>query len=74
MNGEVIKDCTFDKKTGIIKIPASYYKNNKEREKFNVPVAVEFLSRTTNKELKNLSLNVEIKNYFTKKTSITTCF
>lgn len=63
-NGIRLNDCEYDKKTKMIKIPYSYYKNKKQ----NIPVQFELVSAVDKKELKNIDVNVKTKNIYTKKT------
>lgn len=66
-NGEVINDCTFDSKTGVIRIPAEYFKEYNKEQKASVPVQIQFLSRLTEKELNNLPISLTKIKYITKK-------
>ncbi len=65
-NGEVIDDCIYDKKSGILKIPEHYYKSIDNKYKVKTPVAVQFLSRKSLKDINNLSISLKEKNIFSK--------
>ncbi len=65
--GNTLKDCTYDKKTHVVKIPFSYYKDKKEKE---IPVQVQFDTRMEKKDIKRVKINIKSKNIFTSSKTV----
>ena len=60
-NGEVIDGCEYDKKTNTIKVPISYFEN----EKLN-PIQVEIQTLMKKDDFNNLDVTAKVKKYITK--------
>ena len=61
--GEVLSDITYDDKNRVINIPDTYFSDEENK----TPLQVEFVSRITDVELKNINVDLTI-NKFVKKT------
>ena len=57
INGEVIDDAKYDKETGKISIPASYFSDKKIN-----PVQIEYVSRISDLDLKNIKVSLNVDN------------
>jgi hypothetical protein len=70
VDGEVIDDCSYDKKTHIIKVPYSYYKGLEDKYE-DGPVQMEIESLLTNKEIENIKVDYSIKKLVTYENTAT---
>lgn len=61
-NGEVIDGCEYNTKTNIIKVPISYFENNK-----SMPIQMEVQTLMKKDTFDNLSTTVNVKKFITKK-------
>ena len=60
--GELIDDCEYDKETNIIKVPISYFKENKIH-----PIQLEIQTLMTQDDFQNMETEVNVKKFITTK-------
>ncbi|MBR4351247.1 MAG: hypothetical protein IKP98_03400 [Bacilli bacterium] len=66
LNGEVIDGCEYDFKTNVIKVPVSYFEENKI-----IPIQAEIQTIMSKDEFENLELTSNVKKLVTKKVKST---
>ncbi len=62
LNGEIIDGCEYDKKTNSIKVPASYFAENKFH-----PIQLEIQTLLSKDDFYNMETVVNVKKFLTKK-------
>ena len=62
INGEVIDGCEYDKKENVIKVPASYFEENK-----TIPIQMELQTLMDYSVYENLETKVNVKKFITNK-------
>ncbi|MBR4830327.1 MAG: hypothetical protein IKZ96_00980 [Bacilli bacterium] len=65
LDGELIDGCEYDKETNTIKVPISYFKENKIH-----PIQLEIQTLMTEEDFQNMETVVNVKKFITTKTII----
>ncbi len=70
VNGIEITDAKFDENKLTVSIPEKYYNTSQENVPVNTPVQFQILSKTSDRKIRNLNVDITVNRFFNKTKNI----